>query len=186
MLYWIQFRAVGWLLDQPYVLGEFQVVRSVPSGSIYQHDDQVFFEIIGDFLQEPVHHVSVCIGQDKRGNLTQGHTHSRIHVDECPDYLRRDFGSDPFGRPARSNIGDSSEAALVLSHDYHRPIVSRISLFHNLGYDFREFFLRPLEFSRLLRDEPAEARSPAIRFCEASDTRWSDGPGGPKTLRGPA
>ena len=64
-----------------------------------------------------------------------------LSIDTQP-YLRHlalsDFGSDPSGRPARSDVGDSSEASLVLSHDDHRPLVFGISSLHNLLYEFRE------------------------------------------------
>ncbi len=133
---------MGWLLYQPYVLGDSQAVRSVPSGSIDEHDDEVFFEITGDFLQEQVHHGRVRVGQDQGSYLTEGHAHCRIHVDEGPDHLPGDFWPDPFGRPARSNIRDASETSFVLSHDDHRPIICRISVSHNLGYEFREVFLK--------------------------------------------
>jgi len=41
-------------------------------------------------------------------------------------------------------------------------------------------------FPLWLQDEPGEARFAAIRFCEASDTRWSDGLRGPTIPPGPA
>jgi hypothetical protein len=142
MLCGIEFGAVRGLLYQPYVLGNFQPVRSVPSRSIYQHDDKVFLEISGDFLQEQVHHVSVGVGQDQRGDLAQDHAHCRIDIKECPGNLLRNSGPDTFGRPAFANIGDPSESSFVLGHDFDGSGILWVSVFDNLGYKLREVFLK--------------------------------------------
>ena len=115
VLHRVEFRAVRRQIDETDVLGLDKRFRSVPSGIVNEHDDEIIPEVFGYMLQKQVHHFRVRIGQNQGGHLAQSHTNDAVHVYECPDDLPWDFGTHAFGRPTVGGAAiDSSESTLIL------------------------------------------------------------------------
>ena len=143
MLRWIQFRAVGWQFQESNILRHDEGLGPVPTGLIYQHDDEVVFEIFCHMLQEDVHHVCVRIGENQRGHLSKRHTNGAVHVYKRPDDLPWHNGPNALGCPTgRIAVVDSSESPFILCHESNGTTIIRISFSDNLVYLFRKFFLK--------------------------------------------
>ena len=53
------------LPDEANVLGDVQVFRSVPSGSIDKHNHKEFMKLLSDLIHKDIHHFGVCVGKDQ-------------------------------------------------------------------------------------------------------------------------
>jgi len=137
----IHFRAVGWLTDEADILGDYQVIGSMPPGLIEEHYYKVFFEVFGYLLEKDVHHFCVGIWKDQRGHCAQGRGHGGVRIEILPYNLLGDFRTDAGRGPTGSGIAYESEASLILSHDENRSFVLGISRCQHLNYALRKFFL---------------------------------------------
>ena len=135
----IKFRAVGRERQQVECGGNLQGRGGVPTGAIQQHQAMVVGKAGGGVGQKQGHGLGIHPGQDQRAELSIEGADGGQSVDELPDDLLADDGTQGPRGPAATLIADAAETGFVLKQQAH-PCARR-KLIPHLCEDFWGVFL---------------------------------------------